>query len=59
MFYRHRADNFARKSGNIAEWIARFGAAYDHMIILDADSLMTGDAIVRLAMRWRRGPRRR
>ncbi|MFX8457338.1 glycosyltransferase, partial [Acinetobacter baumannii] len=41
--------NTARKSGNIAEWIGRFGASYDHMIILDADSLMSGDTIVRLA----------
>jgi membrane glycosyltransferase len=49
VYYRHRVDNFARKSGNIAEWISRFGAAYDHMVVLDADSLMTGDAIVRLA----------
>jgi membrane glycosyltransferase len=48
LYYRHRADNTARKSGNIAEWIGRFGASYDHMIILDADSLMTGDTIVRL-----------
>ena len=48
LFYRHRADNIARKSGNIAEWVRRFGAAYDHMIVLDADSLMTGDTIVRL-----------
>jgi membrane glycosyltransferase len=49
LFYRRRAENIASKSGNIADWVARFGAAYDHMIILDADSLMTGDAIVRLA----------
>lgn len=49
LYYRHRADNTARKSGNIAEWIGRFGASYDHMIILDADSLMTGDTVVRLA----------
>ena len=48
MYYRHRADNTARKSGNIADWVTRFGAAYDHMIMLDADSLMTGDTIVRL-----------
>ena len=27
----------------------RWGGAYDHMLVLDADSLMTGDAIVRLA----------
>ena len=49
LYYRRRANNFARKSGNIADWIARFGAAYDHMIVLDADSLMSGDTIVRLA----------
>jgi len=24
---------------NIAEWVRRFGAAYDYMIVLDADSL--------------------
>lgn len=48
IYYRHRPENTARKSGNIEDWIKRFGAAYDHMIILDADSLMTGDTIVRL-----------
>jgi membrane glycosyltransferase len=48
-FYRHRPENTARKSGNIEDWIRRFGAGYDHMIVLDADSLMTGDTIVRLA----------
>ncbi|GLH80517.1 glucans biosynthesis glucosyltransferase H [Bradyrhizobium sp. SSBR45G] len=49
VFYRHRADNVARKSGNIADWVQRFGAAYDYMIILDADSLMSGTTVVRLA----------
>ena len=49
VYYRHRPQNTARKSGNIEDWIKRFGAAYDHMIILDADSLMTADTIVRLA----------
>jgi membrane glycosyltransferase len=49
IFYRHRPENTARKSGNIEEWVRRFGAGYDSMIILDADSLMTGDTIVRLA----------
>lgn len=48
IYYRHRTENTARKSGNIEDWIRRFGAGYDHMIILDADSLMTGDTIVRL-----------
>jgi membrane glycosyltransferase len=56
IFYRHRADNTARKSGNIAEWVRRFGASYDHMIILDADSLMTGDTIVRLTAAMEANP---
>jgi membrane glycosyltransferase len=49
VYYRHRRENTARKSGNIEDWIKRFGAGYDHMIILDADSLMTGDTILRHA----------
>src|SRR4051794_9949566 len=48
IYYRHRPENFARKSGNIEDWIKRFGAAYQHMIVLDADSLMTGETILRL-----------
>ncbi len=56
IFYRHRPQNTARKSGNIEDWVKRFGAGYDHMIILDADSLMTGDTIVRLASAMERHP---
>jgi membrane glycosyltransferase len=56
IFYRHRPQNTARKSGNIQGWVERFGAGYDHMIILDADSLMTGDTIVRLAAAMERHP---
>ncbi|WP_375413129.1 glucans biosynthesis glucosyltransferase MdoH [uncultured Bradyrhizobium sp.] len=56
VFYRHRPQNTARKSGNIEDWIKRFGSGYDHMIILDADSLMTGDTIVRLAGAMERNP---
>nr|WP_236843521.1 glucans biosynthesis glucosyltransferase MdoH [Bradyrhizobium icense] len=49
IFYRHRPENIARKSGNIEEWVRRFGSGYECMLILDADSLMTGDTVVRLA----------
>jgi membrane glycosyltransferase len=49
IFYRRRAKNIERKAGNIADWVKRFGGGYQQMLILDADSLMTGDAIVRLA----------
>src|SRR5215204_2428926 len=48
IFYRHRPENTARKSGNIEDWVRRFGASYECMLILDADSLMTGDSVVRL-----------
>lgn len=48
LYYRHRANNVARKSGNIAEWVQRFGSGYQFMIVLDADSLMTGDTMVRM-----------
>jgi membrane glycosyltransferase len=56
LFYRHRPKNTARKSGNIEDWVRRFGAGYDHMIILDADSLMTGDTIVRLVAAMEQHP---
>jgi membrane glycosyltransferase len=48
IFYRHRPKNDAKKAGNIAEWVRRFGAAYPQMVVLDADSLMSGDTLVRL-----------
>jgi membrane glycosyltransferase len=49
IYYRRREQNVARKPGNIAEWVRRFGAAYAYMIVLDADSLMSGSAMMRLA----------
>ncbi|QSR17755.1 glucans biosynthesis glucosyltransferase MdoH [Novosphingobium sp. KA1] len=49
VYYRRREQNIARKPGNIAEWVQRFGAAYENMLILDADSLMSGDAIIGMA----------
>ena len=55
-FYRRRAANVGRKPGNIADWITRFGGAYPYMLVLDADSLMTGDAMLRLADALERDP---
>lgn len=57
LYYRHRSKNVARKAGNIGEWVTRFGGAYDHMIVLDADSLMEGDTIVRLAAAMEQHPK--
>jgi len=49
VYYRRRPMNHARKPGNIADWVRRFGGAYDYMLVLDADSLMSGEAMMRLA----------
>ncbi len=49
VFYRRREKNTSRKAGNIADFVMRWGGAYDHMVVLDADSLMTGATIVQLA----------
>ncbi|HEX8417988.1 MAG TPA: glucans biosynthesis glucosyltransferase MdoH [Methylobacterium sp.] len=49
LYYRHRAKNHHRKAGNIGDFVSRWGGAYDHMLVLDADSLMTGDCVVQLA----------
>jgi membrane glycosyltransferase len=56
IFYRRRPRNVARKSGNIAEWVMRFGGAYAQFLILDADSLMNGETLVRLAGAMERHP---
>ena len=49
VYYRRRADNHHKKAGNIADFVTRWGGAYPQMVVLDADSLMTADAIIRLA----------
>jgi len=49
IYYRRRRRNTSRKAGNIADFVTRWGGRYPHMIVLDADSVMSGDAIVRLA----------
>lgn len=49
VFYRHRPKNIGRKAGNIEDFVTRWGGSYAHMLVLDADSLMTGHCIVSLA----------
>lgn len=49
VFYRRREKNTSRKAGNIEDFVSRWGGAYAHMVVLDADSLMTGPTIVKLA----------
>lgn len=49
VFYRRRRDNTHRKAGNISDWVERFGGAYEHFVILDADSVMSPETLVALA----------
>jgi membrane glycosyltransferase len=56
VFYRHRPQNLRRKAGNIADFCQRWGARYDHMVVLDADSLMTGETLVWLAAAMEANP---
>ena len=49
LYYRRRTENIAAKPGNIADWVQRFGGGYAYMVVLDADSLMSGRTIATLA----------
>lgn len=40
--YRRRRVNLKRKSGNVADFCRRWGRDFELMIVLDADSVMTG-----------------
>lgn len=54
--YRRRKHRIKRKSGNIADFCRRWGSAYRYMVILDADSVMTGTCLVRLAQLMEANP---
>jgi membrane glycosyltransferase len=56
LYYRRRPTNTGKKAGNIADWCRRWGPAYDYMIVLDADSLMTGQSLTKLAHIMDRSP---
>ena len=49
VWYRRRHKNTARKAGNIQDFVTRWGGRYDHMLVLDADSLMMGSTLVTMA----------
>ncbi|MDX2205969.1 MAG: glucans biosynthesis glucosyltransferase MdoH [Hyphomicrobiaceae bacterium] len=57
IYVRWRTPNAGRKSGNIRDWIERYGAAYPCFVILDADSVMSADTLLRLARAMEAHPR--
>src|SRR5437899_4867348 len=56
IFYRRRKVRLERKSGNVADFCRRWGRRYRYMVMLDADSLMTGETLVRLVELMERHP---
>ncbi|MFV0297214.1 MAG: glucans biosynthesis glucosyltransferase MdoH [Hyphomicrobiaceae bacterium] len=46
--YRRRTDNSGFKAGNVRDFCERWGHEFEVMIPLDADSVMSGEAIVKL-----------
>jgi membrane glycosyltransferase len=48
IFYRWRRHRIKRKSGNIADFCRRWGSQYRYMVVLDADSVMSGDCLTTL-----------
>jgi membrane glycosyltransferase len=56
IFYRKRRQAINRKSGNIADFLRRWGRNYRYMVVLDADSLMTGQTLVRLVALMEKNP---
>ncbi|HUE09349.1 MAG TPA: glucans biosynthesis glucosyltransferase MdoH, partial [Steroidobacteraceae bacterium] len=56
VWYRRRWRNTARKSGNLQDFVTRWGGRYDHMIVLDADSLIDASTLQRLVQMMRADP---
>ncbi len=56
IFYRKRRLAQHHKSGNVADFCRRWGTMYRYLIVLDADSIMTGGTFVRLASLMEKNP---
>ncbi len=56
LHYRRRQANVGRKAGNIADFCHCWGAHYDFMVVLDADSVMSGQSLVDLVRAMQANP---
>jgi membrane glycosyltransferase len=57
LHYRRRRLNTGYKAGNLEEFAKRCADQYAHMIVLDADSVMSGRAMLRLVRAMQANPR--
>lgn len=55
--YRRRDDNVGYKTGNIRDFMRRWGQQYDYFLPLDTDSLMSGAAMLRMVRILQAHPR--
>ena len=56
IFYRRRQRRVRRKSGNVDDFCRRWGNNYRYMIVLDADSVMSGDCLSKLVQAMESNP---
>ncbi|MFT3831492.1 MAG: glucans biosynthesis glucosyltransferase MdoH [Opitutaceae bacterium] len=56
IFYRKRRQGINKKSGNVADFLRRWGSRYRYFAVLDADSIMTGGTLVRMVQLMERNP---
>jgi len=56
VWYRRRWSNVARKSGNVEDFVTRWGGRFQHMIVLDADSLIDAPTLLRLVQSMEADP---
>ncbi|HSI47819.1 MAG TPA: glucans biosynthesis glucosyltransferase MdoH [Ideonella sp.] len=57
VYYRWRQRRTKRKAGNVADFCRRWGKDYRYMVVMDADSVMSGDTLVTLARLMEANPR--
>jgi membrane glycosyltransferase len=57
IFYRRRRVRLKRKSGNVADFCRRWGRKYRYMIMLDADSIMSGTTLAHMVRMMEENPK--
>jgi membrane glycosyltransferase len=57
VYYRLRARRTHRKAGNVADFCRRWGNDYKYMVVLDADSVMSGDCLTSMVKLMEAHPR--
>ncbi|WP_297397687.1 glycosyltransferase, partial [Hydrogenophaga sp.] len=57
VYYRLRTRRTHRKAGNVADFCRRWGKDYRYMVVLDADSVMSGNCLVSMVKLMEANPR--